>query len=309
MSIKMISPQVLHDSLKDHKPIFIIDTMVDDHFRSVHLPGAINICVYEVVFLENIARLIPEKGQMIVVYGSNDNSLEAATAAEKLVGAGYQDVSMLRGGLMGFKALGYKLEGEDVGVLERVEQQVPSEDIRFYVDCGQSIIRWFGHNKNTTHYGNIHLSSGEFGIRDRNIEGSFEIDMRSIEDIDLKGDPLHPQLTTHLKSEDFFFVRLFPRASFTITSAEQIEEIPSSLPNFRVQGIFELRGLKNEIEFLANVSPPMDGEVKIEAHFDIDRTHWGVLYGSSQFFEHLGYHLVYNLVSIQIRLVARTMAI
>jgi hypothetical protein len=87
-----------------------------------------------------------------------------------------------------------------------------------------------------------------------------------------------------------------------------VEEIPSSLPNFRVQGVFELRGLKNDIEFLATASPPQDGEVKIEAHFDIDRTRWGVLYGSSRFFEHLGYHLVYNPISLQIRLVARESA-
>jgi hypothetical protein len=30
-----------------------------------------------------------------------------------------------------------------------------------------------------------------------------------------------------------------------------------------------------------------------------------VLYGSSAFFEHLGYHLVYNHISLEIRIVAR----
>ncbi|HVN72923.1 MAG TPA: YceI family protein [Desulfomonilia bacterium] len=308
MGIKMISPQVLNDWLKEQRSIVLIDTMVDEHFRAVHLSGAMNICVYEIVFLENIARLIPEKSREIVVYGSSDKSLEAATAAEKLAGAGYLNVSVLRGGLLGFKALGYELEGEDVGILGRVEPSIPQEDTRYTVDCEQSVIRWLGRNRSTTHHGNVRLNSGEFGIKNSSIEGYFEIDMTSIEDIDLKGDPLHPQLTAHLKSEDFFFVRLFPRASFTITSARQIEEIPSSLPNFRVQGIFELRGLKNDLEFFANVSPLMDGEVKIETHFDIDRTRWGVLYGSSRFFEHLGYHLVYDLISLQIRLVATVVA-
>jgi rhodanese-related sulfurtransferase/polyisoprenoid-binding protein YceI len=305
MSTKIISPKVLHDRIKDGKPLVLIDVLVDDHFKAVHLPGAINACVYEIIFLDIIAGLIPGKDPEIVVYGANEKSLEAATAAEKLVGAGYLNVSVLEGGLKGWKVLGYQLEGEDAGLLERVEPALPSEETHYLIDCEQSIIHWFGRNRNTTHNGTLRLSSGGIGIKNGKIKGMFEIDMSSIKDMDLEGDPLQPKLIAHLMSEDFFFVRMFPRASFTITSAKQIEEVPSSLPNFQVQGVFELRGLANNIEFPATVSPLQDGEVKIEAHFDIDRTRWGVLYGSSRFFENLGYHLVYNFISLQIRLVAR----
>jgi polyisoprenoid-binding protein YceI len=131
------------------------------------------------------------------------------------------------------------------------------------------------------------------------------VDMTVIKNIDLESDPLPSHLIGHLKSVDFFFVDMFPKATFTITSAEQIDAAPSSLPNFRVQGFFNLRGVKNGIEFPATASPLQEGEVKIEAHFDIDRTRWGVLYGSNRFFEHLGYHLVYHPISLQLRLVAR----
>ncbi len=308
MSFKMLSPKALHDRLKEGSPFILIDVLVEDHFRAIHLPGAINACVYEVVFLDNIAGLIPEKDKEIVVYGSSNKSLEAVTAAEKLVGAGYQDVSVLDGGIKGWKSAGYELKGDDIGALERVGLTYPLEDTSYIVDCEQSIIHWFGRNKNTTHRGTVRLSSGEINIKGAQLEGSFEINMLSIKNIDLEGDPLQPNLINHLMSEDFFLVRLFPKAYFTIKSVEQVEEIPSSLPNFRVQGVFELRGLKNDIEFLATASPPQDGEVKIEAHFDIDRTRWGVLYGSSRFFEHLGYHLVYNPISLQIRLVTRESA-
>ncbi|MGO9146877.1 MAG: rhodanese-like domain-containing protein [Desulfomonilia bacterium] len=308
MTSRIVSPQILYDRLKEGEPIVLIDVMVDDHFRDVHLPGAISVCVYEIIFLDNIARLIPGKDSEIVIYGSSDRSLEAATAAEKLVGAGYRDVSVLQGGLKGWKASGYELEGEDIGIVDRVGPALPSENTRYLVDIEQSIIHWFGRNRNTTHHGTLRLYSGEIGIRDGKIEGAFEIDMTSIKDIDLDGDPLQPNLIAHLMSEDFFFVRLFPKTFFTIRSADQIEEVPSSLPNFRVHGIFEMRGLKNDIEFLATASPLQEGFIKIEAHFDIDRTRWGVLYGSSRFFEHLGYHLVYNPISLQVRLVARPMA-
>ncbi len=244
MTSRIVSPQVLYDRLKEGERIVLIDVVVDDHFRVVHLPGAINVCVYEIIFLDNIARLIPEKDSEIVIYGSSDQSLEAATAAEKLVGAGYRDVSVLQGGLKGWKASGYELEGEDIGIVDRVEPAITSENTWYLVDTEQSIIHWFGRNRNTTHHGTLRLYSGEIGIRDGKIEGAFEIDMTSIKDIDLDGDPLQPNLIAHLMSEDFFFVRLFPKAYFTIRSADQIEEVPSSLPNFRVHGIFEMRGLK-----------------------------------------------------------------
>jgi hypothetical protein len=74
-------------------------------------------------------------------------------------------------------------------------------------------------------------------------------------------------------------------------------------PNFKVKGTLELRGIKKGIAFPATVNPLPDGGATVEAHFHVDRTRWGAIYGSSRFFEHLGKHLVFDLISIQIRLV------
>jgi len=305
MPYMTIKPHVLHDLLGKDNPPALIDVLVEEHFKAVHLRAALNICVYEIAFLEKVAREIPDRSRKIVVYGSSKGSLEAFTAAEKLTGYGYTDVSVLEEGITGWRAAGLDLEGDDIGILDRIRPALPAENTRFTLDCDQSIIHWFGRNRNTTHHGTVSLNSGEFGIRKGKIRGIFEIDMASIKNIDLNGDPLQPSLVSHLLSEDFFFAKKFPVATFTIESAEQIEEIPSSLPNFRVRGIFELRGLAETIDFLASVSQVQDAEVRVESHFDIDRTRWGVLYGSSRFFDHLGYHLVYNLITLQLRLVAR----
>lgn len=305
MRYRMITPEALQGMLREDSPPLLIDVLTDEHFRAVRLPGAVNICIYETVFLDRIVEAVPDRDTRIVVYGTSDKTLEAFTAAEKLVGRGYTGVNLLKGGLKEWKAAGCALEGDDIGILDRAEVVLPADNTRYALDCEQSTIHWYGRNRKTTHYGTVRLSSGEIGIRKGRIRGIFEIDMASIEDLDLQGDPLHQALVTHLRSEDFLFVRMFPTATFTISSAEQIEEVPSSLPNFRVNGAFELRGLVHPLEFLATVSPMQDGELRIEAHFDIDRTRWGVLYGSSRFFEHLGHYLVYNLVTIQLRLVAR----
>ena len=121
MSFKFLSPQELYKRLGEGENIILLDTLMDDHFRAVHLPDAINACVYEVIFLDNVSRLVPGEDSEIVVYGSSDKSLDAVTAAEKLTGAGYRDVSVLKGGVKDWKAAGYELQGDDISALERAE--------------------------------------------------------------------------------------------------------------------------------------------------------------------------------------------
>ena len=112
-------------------------------------------------------------------------------------------------------------------------------------------------------------------------------------------------IALHFMSDDFFFTDVFPRATFQIKRAEPIKDATLSEPNFKVKGVFGLRGIKRDIEFPATVSPEVEGIVRVEAHFDIDRTRWGVIYGSLRFFEHLGMHLVFDLLSIELRILLR----
>jgi polyisoprenoid-binding protein YceI len=97
---------------------------------------------------------------------------------------------------------------------------------------------------------------------------------------------------------------MFPKATFTLDAAKVVESPTLSSPNFEVKGTLELRGVKADIHFFATVNRRENGSVSIEAHFDLDRTRWNVLYGSSRFFEHLGMHLVYDLITIELRIFA-----
>jgi len=48
-----------------------------------------------------------------------------------------------------------------------------------------------------------------------------------------------------------------------------------------------------------------DNKLVAEAHFDIDRTRWDIIYGSNRFFSHLGMHLVYDLISLQMKIITQ----
>ena len=129
--------------------------------------------------------------------------------------------------------------------------------------------------------------------------------MNSIENMNLKGDELQPVLVSHLKSEDFFLVKAFPTAKFIINGGKLAEKPYLSLPNYEVDGTLDLRGVKADISFSTTIANTDDNGLVAEAHFDIDRIHWNVIYGSTRFFENLGMHLVFDLISFQVKIVAK----
>jgi len=64
-----------------------------------------------------------------------------------------------------------------------------------------------------------------------------------------------------------------------------------------------VRDVDVPIEFDAVSGVSVDGVLAAQATLEIDRTLWGVLYGSGSFFSKLGMHLVNDLVSIDLKVV------
>lgn len=83
------------------------------------------------------------------------------------------------------------------------------------------------------------------------------------------------KLTNHLKSPDFFDVRQFPKASFKSTSVTQ-----ESDGKILVKGDLTLLGTTKSIEFPATAEVD-NGQVSLQATFDIDRTDFGMTFGDN----------------------------
>ena len=88
----------LRNWLHEGKDFTLIDVLTEEAFAERHLPGARKACVYEVDFLDQVAKLGIQRDHSLVVYGSGPDSLESATAAEKLDRAGFTQVFDFRGG-------------------------------------------------------------------------------------------------------------------------------------------------------------------------------------------------------------------
>lgn len=295
----------------------LIDTLPPEHYAARHIPGAVNACVYEMVFCEMVAALVPTMGTPVVLYGAGPDSLDCLAAADKLARLGYTDVAVFHGGLEEWLAAGRSLEGSAPDALEPPHPVLVLEPRTYRLVPEESLLRWAGRNTGSTHHGTLRFASGELdatgaGPADPVLSGKpgadglsawFVMDMTTISDTDLLGQELHPVLEKHLHSDDFFFTVMFPEATFISTAVRLAENAQATRPNAMIQGNLTLRGMTSEIAFPAHIRNLDPGRLAIVANLDFDRTQWGVIYGSSRFFRHLSYHLVFDFVSVEFRLV------
>lgn len=118
-------------------------------------------------------------------------------------------------------------------------------------------------------------------VADGNItSGSFNIDIASLQVLDLTGDD-KGKLEGHLKSGDFFQADSFPTAKFEITSVAPFDAAAATSKlagaTHTISGNLTLRGQTNNVSFPAIVK--VEGNsVTAVADFNIDRTNWGLSY-------------------------------
>jgi rhodanese-related sulfurtransferase len=281
--------------------VFLIDVLLPEDFACRHIAGAANACVYEMVFLERMAECVPDRDRAIVVYDDSGTTLAARTAREKLERAGYRNVAILEGGLQAWQSAGYRVESVTPALTPAVVR-----DGVYRVDAEKSVVEWIGRNINNRHHGRISISGGEVVLANGlPVSGSFVLDMTSITNLDLQDEGWRGMLHRHLKSEDFFDTERYPVATFELRGAAAIAGSTPGTPNVEIAGSLTIKDTTRPLCFPAVVAPQEDGTVKAQAALDLDRTLWKVCYGSGRLYERLGMHLVNDLISIEMFIVAR----
>ncbi|MDR2037762.1 MAG: YceI family protein [Bacteroidales bacterium] len=169
------------------------------------------------------------------------------------------------------------------------------------IDSTQSVIRWKGFKSGGAHYGTVLLKDGTLNIEDGAVTGGkFFIDMNSIVCENLVDTTSNKRLIHHLKGIDFFHVEQFPTCEFVITSTTKKEGTRQE-----ITGNLLLRGIEKSITFPADVSIDNKTVTAVTPDFTIDRTQWGVNYGSKSFFKEMKDSFVNDGIEISIRIVAK----
>lgn len=167
------------------------------------------------------------------------------------------------------------------------------------VSASNSTIKWTGSKIASSHEGNVNIAKGVLAIEHGNlVGGEFSIDMNSIICTDLKADKGGNKIVKHLKNEDFFNVEEFPLAIIRIVRAEKGEG-----NMYAILAELTIKGITNPIKFQANVD--VNGKnFQATANMKIDRTKWGVKYGSGSFFDNLGDKAILDKIEFDIFLLS-----
>ncbi|MEO0508877.1 MAG: YceI family protein [Verrucomicrobiota bacterium] len=272
----------------------LVDVRIPEAFGEAHIRGAVNFPVYQVDFLKNFPAAYPDKSTRILVYGDGGPYKADMAAVGRLEYLGYSNVSVLEGGLDGWKADGRSIEGSGIA-------EVDFASGRFGLDVERTKVRWVGRNLMNQHDGEVAASGGFVEVDESGVPvaGKVTVNMKEMTCHDLEDKSLAAGLISHLSNADFFDVENHPEASIELTDAEAIEGASYGLSNFKVSGLLSARGRSVKITFDALVQP-IEGGYVFQANFDFDRTQLGALYGSGRIFERLGMHIVNDMVSMDI---------
>ena len=123
-----------------------------------------------------------------------------------------------------------------------------------------SSLEWKGGLKviNNNHSGNLKLKSGNIYLNEGNkISGNIVINMMSITNIDLP-DSKKEYLIGHLRSQDFFDVERFPKASFKINSSKILEKQSDGKYNMEISGDLTIKSITKPIVLTALIDLQSD---------------------------------------------------
>jgi polyisoprenoid-binding protein YceI len=163
----------------------------------------------------------------------------------------------------------------------------------YILNATSSNLNWKGSKPGGEHTGVVSISEGKLTSESGKImSGTFTIELNTITDTDQTDPAMNAKLVGHLKSPDFFDVAQFPTAKFEIVS---VSDIPQGTPatngsvqaTHQVTGNLILKGVTKSINFPAMIEVSESVIKAVTAPFAIDRTQWGVNYGSKSIFAEL----------------------
>ncbi|MES2518021.1 MAG: YceI family protein [Bacteroidota bacterium] len=162
------------------------------------------------------------------------------------------------------------------------------------VDTKASKIHWLAKKVTGQHEGTINITSGSLVTEGLKITGGeFVIDLKSIVCTDITDAEYNKKFIGHITTGDFFEVEKFPTSTFKITK----------VAGANITGDLTLHGVTKSITFPTKIAT-VGGKVTATAAIPVDRTDFGVKYGSKKFFDSIGDKAIDDVFTLDVTLVA-----
>lgn len=162
-----------------------------------------------------------------------------------------------------------------------------------------SSMEWVGKKVTGEHFGTIKVKEGNVMVKDGMITGgTLMIDMNSIIVEDIKDEETNAKLSGHLRSEDFFGVEKYPMSKLEIT------EVVKKGDKYHIHGNLTIKDVTDKVEIPATIKME-DNKLVAIGETEIDRTKYGIKYGSGQFFDDLGDKMIYDNFVVRFKVGAK----
>lgn len=290
--------------LARHPQGILLNVLTPEKHARQHIPGSKQACIFETAFLDHMFRIAPDKNAKILVYGAG-SSMDAEDAKTALLEAGYTDILVFLGGLEAWRAACLPLEGTATEADDPPYPPLFPLHAKYELVASESAIRWTGRNDSKAHWGYLPLKAGQLRFENNIGSGEATADMTAISCYDLTPASGVIELLFHLASRDFFDTKNFPEAYVQVNSLTPLKNASSALPNYQAQGVFIIKGIEQPVEGPVSVRNLADDKLSVSGQINLDRTKWGVLYGSSRFYRFLGMHKIDDLISLDAFLVGK----
>lgn len=284
------SAELAAELTREHPPK-LLHVLPEASFQERHLTGSVNACVYEVAFAEKATAALPDKAAPVVVYGQDSTHKAAEVAFKRLGEMGYRSVRVLAGGLAA--AAGHL----PVESGEAAASPWPAGQLA--LDPEQSRVRWIGRNPFNHHEGLIPVKGGHLRLAEgKLLSGEVTLDAHHLTCTDLADGKLNDLLIGHLRSDDFLDTANHPEAHATLINVSPLPAATPGQPQYHLTLDLTLRGQTHPVEADALLAT-REGRASLQWEVTIDRTKWGVCYGSGKVFEQLGMHIVNDRVTLE----------
>jgi polyisoprenoid-binding protein YceI len=161
-------------------------------------------------------------------------------------------------------------------------------------------VEWVGTKVTGEHRGFVKIKEGsQIELKGGEIsQGSITVDLNSLTVTDIQDPEYVTKFIGHMKSSDFFNTEKYPEAKLDITKSTTTKE------GLAIEGKMTILGKTQPVKFTAKTLKKTDSSLSSEAVVKIDRTKFGLKYGSGQFFKGLGDKMIHDEFTLNIKLEA-----
>lgn len=160
------------------------------------------------------------------------------------------------------------------------------------INLKESSITWTGKKVTGEHSGSLNFKEGMLVMKGKKVTGgSFIADMTTLSNTDQSGDG-KKKLEGHLRSADFFNTDEHKTAKLVFKTIG--EKSPGV---YSVMADLTIKGKTNPVKFDLAVKGN-----KASTEFTVDRTKYGIQYGSGTFFSDLGDRTIYDEFDVKVNL-------